>query len=108
MSLSDADGNPSTAFLGTPPAPDPFADLDIPDVGACDSGPPRTVISSNQTISPGVFCGGLRIQNAEVIFEPGEYYIDGGDLEFLTNAQVTGDGVTARENRLKRSENWIW
>ena len=79
---------------GTPRAPDPFIDLDIPDVGACDTGPPKTTINGGSvTLSPGVFCGGLRIQNADVFFEPGEYFIDGGDLEFLTNANIVGDDV---------------
>ena len=94
LTITDENGNPSTPFVGTPVAPDPFEDLDIPDVGPCDAGPPRTVINGGTaTLSPGVFCGGLRIQNADVFFEPGEYFIDGGDLEFLTSANIVGDGV---------------
>lgn len=94
LTITDENGDPSAPFVGTPVVPDPFADLDVPDVGSCDDGPPRTTINGGTvTLSPGVFCGGLRIQKATVFFEPGEYFIDGGDLEFLTKADIKGDGV---------------
>ncbi|MGE0734934.1 MAG: pilus assembly protein TadG-related protein [Alphaproteobacteria bacterium] len=78
---------------------DPYEHLTIPSLGPCT----QTNYSANnaQTISPGVYCGGMDFgSQADVILEPGTYYIDGGN--FTANAQSrlrcscpnAGDGVT--------------
>jgi hypothetical protein len=47
------------------------------------------------TIGPGVYCGGLEIDNkAEVTAEPGTYVISGGKLTVANNASLRGDYVT--------------
>jgi len=47
------------------------------------------------TLSPGVYCGGLSINNgAKVTFSPGTYIINGGSLTFAGGTTSTGTGVT--------------
>lgn len=52
---------------------------------------------TNDTISPGIYCGGLTIGNtngATFTFSPGMYIIAGGGLTLESEAQVSGTGVT--------------
>ncbi len=94
LTITDENGDPADPITGSTPSPDPFADVDVPSFSGCDSGPGGTTINGGTaTLSPGVYCGGLKIQNASVDFAPGTYIIDGGDLDFKTKAQLTGDGV---------------
>jgi hypothetical protein len=51
----------------------------------------------NNTISPGVYCGGLTIGNTNgtaFTMSPGVYIMAGGGLVFNTQAVVKGTGVT--------------
>ncbi len=46
------------------------------------------------TLEPGRYCGGITVMaNATVTFQPGVYYIDGGQLNFQSGAKVTGNDV---------------
>ncbi|MFC7292092.1 pilus assembly protein TadG-related protein [Hirschia litorea] len=45
------------------------------------------------TLKPGVYCGGLIINGANVEFEPGEYVILNGPLVVNSTGSVEGDGV---------------
>jgi len=71
---------------------DPLADLQAPAVGSCQYNNKK--IKKNETINPGVYCGGLTIQaGAKVTMNPGMYIMNGGG--FQTNGgTITGDGVT--------------
>jgi hypothetical protein len=56
-----------------------------------------TIGTSNkgvETLSPGVYCGGLSVHSAEVVLLPGFYQIQDGPLELQGNASVTGSGVS--------------
>ena len=89
--------------LGIAPSADPLGYLVPPRVPNCDF--PTTVdVNSNArngnrptTLTPGVYCGGIRIRNtntAPVTFQPGAYYITGGvGLQVGGSGDVSGDGV---------------
>jgi hypothetical protein len=51
------------------------------------------IINTSTTINPGRFCGGLRITNSNVTFNPGVYVIYGGDLDVSGTSSLVGDGV---------------
>ena len=52
---------------------------------------------SGNTLQPGIYCGGLEIGNtngATYTLSAGTYIIAGGTLEFNSQGNVTGSGVT--------------
>lgn len=75
---------------------DPLEDkLPWPSAASCD----HTNFSAKkgaQTISPGVYCGGMKFASgADVTLSPGTYVIQTGSLSFSANSQVNGpNGVT--------------
>jgi len=95
----------SGGYVGTtrllpysPPQPDPYASLPMPAVPAnCQN---EYKVQPNQTAptptpsSPGVYCfRGMDIKGT-VTLPPGTYIIDGGSLNFGSQANITGNGVT--------------
>ena len=88
--LGNIDPKPVT---DCPPLRDPLADRDAPAVGACD----YTDLShenGNATLSPGVYCGGLKVSGtSKVTLEPGVYVIKDGPLEVSGKAQFSGEDV---------------
>ena len=51
----------------------------------------------NNTISPGVYCGGFTVGNnngATYTLQAGTYFVAGGTLSFQSTAKITGSGVT--------------
>ena len=83
-----------TPSTGTAASPDPLAYLQQPTVGSCDFTGLVTV-SGNQTLNPGVYCGGIKITTASSTanLNPGTYILKGG-LEVGASGQVFGAGVT--------------
>jgi hypothetical protein len=83
-----------TPTTGVAASADPFASLPAPSYSGCN----YTNYSSGWgtfTLSPGVYCGGLSINNgATVTFNPGTYIINGGSLNFAGGTTSTGSGVT--------------
>lgn len=78
----------------TAPISDPLALRPNPSVGACDYMD-REVEDVTTTIMPGVYCGGLQIDdNARVTIAPGDYIMKDGPLVFDENAEVTGTDVS--------------
>jgi Flp pilus assembly protein TadG len=77
-----------------PQTEDPFSYLAPPAAASapCDYTSLVTV-SSATTLSPGNYCGGLRI-TADVDFSPGEYVMGGEGLQIQGNSVVTGDEVS--------------
>jgi hypothetical protein len=78
---------------GIGPVADPYATASFPSFGGCT----EQNFSAHKpvTISPGVYCGGMKLNaGAEVTLNPGIYYLDGGDLTVNGGATLTGDGVT--------------
>jgi len=83
--------SPAQSFAS--PASDPYSALTIPASGACDySGVTRA--NDNDILSPGTYCGDIRVQGEDVTFDPGVYIIEGGDFISNANSEFSGDGVT--------------
>lgn len=86
-----------TAATSAPPEPDPigYAAPTIPtgclrgSSGSTSPYKPR----SAEALLPGVYCGGLEIDQ-NVTFNPGLYVLRGGGLKIASSAVVTGSGVT--------------
>lgn len=77
-----------------PPIEDPLADRDPPASGGCDYLD-FEVTNGTSSITPGHYCGGLKIVgSAKVTAEPGTYVISGGKLEVGDDARLTGDYVS--------------
>jgi Putative Flp pilus-assembly TadE/G-like len=83
-----------TPVTGIPPAPDPLAYLTPPSTVGCD------VTGFNQnggsiTISPGVYCKGMKlVNNAHVFLSPGMYVIKGGGIDMQSGSILEGTDVT--------------
>ena len=77
-----------------PPLDDPLAAREPPAVGGCDYLD-RVINSGKVSISPGVYCGGLKIGgNAEVTAEPGVYVMLLGAFKVSDSATFRGDYVS--------------
>ncbi|MFZ1681353.1 MAG: hypothetical protein WAT70_10075 [Rhizobiaceae bacterium] len=79
--------------------PDPYASWSAPkaDWSRCDFGPspPPEVDGGGYdvTLSPGVYCGGLKVGSArDVVFKPGRYFFD-GKSNIVAAGRIVGDGV---------------
>ncbi len=77
-----------------PQIEDPLAGRPEPAIGDCDYK--DTLIDGGMTtLSPGVYCGGLRISGtSNVQLKPGNYLIKDGRLSISQTATVTGAGVS--------------
>jgi hypothetical protein len=73
---------------------DPFAALPAPTVPAgCDYN--NYQANGNRTLNPGVYCGGIDINNSNATMNPGTYILKGGGLTTQSaNSFLTGSGVT--------------
>lgn len=76
------------------PVNDPYAGLSVPNsLGACTDN--NLIVHGTETLSPGRYCNGIRFNGgANVTFQPGTYYIDGGDFIVNGGATLSGNGVT--------------
>lgn len=74
------------------PVPDPYAGVSLPAAAGltCDY---NNYAAKNETLDPGVYCGGLDIKFT-VDLNPGVYVINEGDLSISANADVNGSEVT--------------
>jgi hypothetical protein len=85
----------TTVIPNAPLQPDPFAGLanpTIPTVPPCQS---KLTVGPNQSVpplTPGCYRG-MDLKGT-VTLQPGTYYIDGDELSFGSQANVTGNGVT--------------
>jgi hypothetical protein len=94
-------------ILGIAPSGDPLGYLPRPQPGNCtgpNSHAKMVDVNSNAkngnnptTLSPGVYCKGIRIEKANtapVTFQPGAYFITGGaGLDFNGQGTISGTGV---------------
>lgn len=75
--------------------PDPFDDIALPSVGACNQNSYKIGANKNVTLSPGVYCNGMSIgSGANVTLSPGLYIIKNGTMKTTGSATITGNGVT--------------
>jgi Flp pilus assembly protein TadG len=78
---------------GAGPVTDPYAKDSFPDFSGCAER--NYVGKETETISAGVYCGGMKFNaGANVTLNPGIYYLDGGGFTVNGGAKVTGNGVT--------------
>ncbi len=76
-----------------PPVTDPLAHRAPPAVGTCDYNN-YTLSNSVETLSPGVYCGGLGIYGtSDVTLEPGIYVMKDGPLQVTQTSSVRGEQV---------------
>lgn len=76
-----------------PQLADPLALRPQPSVGSCSYSDAE--YSSTRTLSPGVYCGGLTIEeDAKIKLSPGLYIIKDGPLVVKDSASLTGTGVS--------------
>ena len=77
-----------------PAVADPLAGLPAPVFGACTFNKYK-VTSGSQSLTPGVYCGGIEVgSNAAVNLLPGTYVIKDGSLSVKSNATLSGNDVT--------------
>lgn len=84
------------SFLPTPQTdcpvlPDPLQSRPQPTVGACTFS--NTFISTNATLTPGVYCGGIRIAGGTVSMQPGVYILKNGPLAVGGGGSLSGVNV---------------
>ncbi len=73
---------------------DPLALRDEPTVGGCDYHKSH-FNKGTVSISPGTYCGGIKITGkTTVTAEPGVYIITGGDLRVSNNSSLQGEDVS--------------
>lgn len=80
----------------TTPMPDPYAGLTMPTYSGCggSNGTYKLNANTTATISPGVYCGGIDVEQGTLTLNPGTYILNGGDLKVNSGATITGTGVT--------------
>ncbi|MFY0611429.1 MAG: pilus assembly protein [Hyphomicrobiaceae bacterium] len=80
---------------GCTAVPDPFAGLAAPATEECAGNAKELVLKKGEhTLSPGTYCGGLKLMaQAVVIFEPGIYVVKGGPLIFRSGSISSGSNV---------------
>jgi hypothetical protein len=83
-----------TPQVDCPLLEDPLSEREPPGVGGCDDLD-REIKGETLSISPGVYCGGLKISGeAEVTAEPGNYVFTGGKLEVKDKSTFQGENVS--------------
>jgi len=83
--------------INAAPVPDTMAYLTMPTPPACPTGYSycATQPVDGATLSPGSYCGGIKIGGGyTVTFSPGLYFLRGGGLDIGSSAIVNGTGVT--------------
>lgn len=73
------------------PIADPLAKRPAPAFSTCDFN--NKVISGNETLDPGTYCGGITVNGGTADLNPGEYIITGGPLMVTNNGTLNGDYV---------------
>jgi hypothetical protein len=72
---------------------DPYANASFAAFAGCTQQ--NFTAKDTVTISPGVYCGGMKLNaGANVTLSAGIYYLDGGDLTVNDGATLTGSDVT--------------
>ncbi|HSC17471.1 MAG TPA: pilus assembly protein TadG-related protein [Rhizomicrobium sp.] len=80
-------------FTGYHYTSDPYANVNYPAYSGCNQHNYQS--SKTETISPGVYCGGIKlVAGANVTMNAGIYYLDGGSLSMQGQSTLKGTGVT--------------
>ena len=76
------------------PVADPLAAWAPPRIGPCTAENVNVVTGQNYTLTPGVYCGGLRIASkGSITFTPGVYVVRDGPMKLSAEVSITGSGV---------------
>ena len=75
------------------PDPDPFALLPAPSTTGLTARTVPAAVNGTITLQPGLYTD-LQISSGNAVFQPGLYYVNGGNLWINTTGTVTGNGVT--------------
>jgi hypothetical protein len=81
---------------GRQPMPDPLADLPEPDPSTMSNQSTKKIqfTQGSQTLSPGVYKGGISVSGSgSLTLMPGIYYMDGGGFSFSGMGSLQGTGV---------------
>lgn len=70
---------------------DLYANLAVPSYSGCTY---TNYSGSPAALSPGVFCGGVKITGGVITMSPGTYIIDGGNFSLSGGTVINGTGVT--------------
>jgi Putative Flp pilus-assembly TadE/G-like len=94
ISKSGSGGFGSTTInTGIATFSDPLAAVQPPPLGTCKAAV-NDGSSSPLSLSPGTYCGGIKVSGSgSVTFSPGVYILDGGGLTLTGSGAVTGSGV---------------
>ncbi len=88
------------------PMADPFALYSKPAVGGCDHNS-FTVSGGSPVLSPGVYCGGLRLSSVtKATLQPGLYVIKDGLFTMSGGGILEGNGVTLFLTGTNAGLNW--
>ena len=71
---------------------DPLAAVPEPTVSSC-SFASKLIITTDRTLSPGTYCGGIEIRKGTTRLNAGTYILRDGGLDVQTNASIIGRGV---------------
>jgi hypothetical protein len=96
-----------TANTGLAPTSDPLAALPVPASApyTCDHIGTYSP-SSDTTLSPGVYCGGIHVGNATYTFSAGTYILVGGGLSTQSsNSHIIGNGGVTFYNTFGATTN---
>lgn len=78
-----------------PPVKDPFANTEMPAVGACSFTDFNAGGGGTVYLDPGVYCGGIKFTGqADIQLAPGVYVVKDGPFTMVGGSTVTGSGVT--------------
>ena len=95
--VGGASGNCLTPLpaTGSTASADPLAYVDPPgDANAGCTYPNKVKVNKDTMLSPGVYCGGIKIDgNARVYMRPGVYVMKDGPLNVDSNAELEGEYV---------------
>ena len=76
-------------------AADPYARLEVPAYTGCTRTRYRLEERKTETISSGIYCGGIEVAGGATLnLDPGTYILDRGDFTVSGNSTVNGTGVT--------------
>jgi hypothetical protein len=74
---------------------DPYARLEVPPYPGCTRTRYRLGEGKTETISPGIYCGGIEVAGGAALnLDPGTYILDRGNFTVSGNGTVNGTGVT--------------
>lgn len=79
--------------LGTTAVTDPFLSMSPPTVGSCTYSSP-VVITTNTTLSPGTYCGGIISSGTETVTMTAGLYIIESGITVSGSPTFNGSGVT--------------